>query len=111
MEQAREDLRPVSGSSGGEDCDADGDGAERLVNGMGYGDDGMGGESEVGAADENSVQQPPLLIATVVTEGAAEAGEGRRAAARLERVGREFQREWGREQEQRLGAVAGEDGG
>lgn len=37
---------------------------------------------------------PPLLIGTVVARTAESAGDARRAAARLERMGRLFQREW-----------------
>jgi hypothetical protein len=37
---------------------------------------------------------PPLLIGTVVARTAESAGGARRAAARLERTGRSFQREW-----------------
>ena len=37
---------------------------------------------------------PPRLVGVVVAGSADQTKEARRAAARLERVGREFQREW-----------------
>lgn len=99
VEQAREELRPLSGSSaGGEGLD----GGE-LVNGV----DGKDGLEE---DDEGAVQQPPLLIASVVVPNAGGAGEARRVAAGLERVGREFQREWVRELEEEVETVVAEDG-
>ncbi|KAK4063268.1 uncharacterized protein Triagg1_9534 [Trichoderma aggressivum f. europaeum] len=36
----------------------------------------------------------PVLIGVVVAASSDDAGEARRAAARLERIGREFQKEW-----------------
>lgn len=60
-------------------------------------------EDEEDADDEASLKLPPLLIATVVTPSAAEALDARRAAARLERMGREFQSAWMREQEDARG--------
>lgn len=79
---------------------------EVLVNGV--------EDSETGAEEGNdSLHQPPLLIASVVAPTSADSGNARRAAARLERTGRTFQRECVQEQEQRrhLDAVAdGEDG-
>jgi hypothetical protein len=106
VEQAREDLRPLSGSEAG-DSEEVGDGGA-LVNGVECGKD-MPVEED-GAA-ENVVQQPPLLIASVVTPSAGEAGEARRAAARLERIGKEFQREWVREQEEGLEPATVEEDG
>ena len=94
VEQAREDLRPLSATTEESSEGPHGE-SEALVNGTEYEIDGA---TEV--EEESSVQQPPLLIATVVAPSAAEAGEARRAAARLERTGREFQREWVREQEE-----------
>lgn len=49
-------------------------------------------------ADEDSA---PLLVGVVVAGSADDAREARRAAARLERVGREFQREWAAEAAER----------
>ncbi|KAH6985698.1 hypothetical protein BKA56DRAFT_669957 [Ilyonectria sp. MPI-CAGE-AT-0026] len=44
--------------------------------------------------DPRSEDAAPMLIGVVVAGSAEEAREARRAAARLEHVGREFQREW-----------------
>ncbi|KPM35966.1 hypothetical protein AK830_g10599 [Neonectria ditissima] len=44
--------------------------------------------------DPRSEDAAPVLIGIVVAGSAEEAREARRAAARLESVGREFQREW-----------------
>lgn len=41
--------------------------------------------------------KPPRLVGVVVAGSADQTKEARRAAARLERVGREFQREWATE--------------
>jgi hypothetical protein len=49
---------------------------------------------------ETRIQQPPLLISSVVAPSAADTSEARRAAARLGRAGRDFQREWIRELEE-----------
>jgi hypothetical protein len=43
---------------------------------------------------EDDTVGAPLLVGLVVAESADDALEARRAAARLEKVGREFQREW-----------------
>jgi hypothetical protein len=69
-----------------------------LVNGVINGDEVPSHDNDE-SRGENAVQPPPLLIATVLAPNAADAGEARRAAASLERTGREFQREWAREQE------------
>jgi hypothetical protein len=90
-------------------------GAEVLVNGVDYGkvvsEEAEGEEEE---EDGNARQIPPMLVGTVVAATAAEAGEARRTAARLERMGREFQREWVREldvgSEPATAAGSGEDG-
>jgi hypothetical protein len=79
-----------------------GDNSEVLVN---------GGASGAEDAEESSVQPLPMLIASVVAPTAAESGNARRAAARLEQTGRIVQREWIREYEESHAAVAdGEDG-
>jgi hypothetical protein len=91
-------------------------GAEVLVNGD-YGKDGEEAQEETEDEEGNtsSRQVPPLLVGTVVATTAADAGEARRTAARLERMGREFQREWLREVEAAsetivTAAGSGEDG-
>lgn len=61
-------------------------------------------------SEELSVEAPPLLIATVVGGSAEELREARRAAVKLERIGRGFQREWLRGQEKQDDA-AGDDVG
>lgn len=99
VEQAREDLRPLSGttesSATGQRRDDEG-----LVNGVESGGDELGVQEGEDDVEEDGIQQPPLLIASVVAAHSTDALEARRAAARLERMGREFQREWGREQEE-----------
>ncbi|RSL56518.1 hypothetical protein CEP53_006761 [Fusarium sp. AF-6] len=56
--------------------------------------------------DPRSEDAAPLLVGVVVAGSADEAREARRASARLERVGREFQKEWVAESQDR----AHEDG-
>lgn len=100
VEQAREDLRPLSGTTDSNSVRPEEEGINGLlVNGVNYGRDGeeVEGEEEEGG---NAKQIPPMLVVTVVAASSAEAGEARRVAARLEKMGREFQREWVREQEQ-----------
>ncbi|KAH6682609.1 hypothetical protein B0J14DRAFT_468308 [Halenospora varia] len=70
VEQAREELRPLSGST-----EEDDDNKDR-------------------AEGNSSTHVPPMLIATVVAPSATDAGEARRMAARLEKVGGDFQKEW-----------------
>lgn len=92
-EHARGHLLPLGGGTDTESF------SERRVLGEGVvnGEGNDGGIGEVGEA-ENKRPQPPPLVAFVVASTSAEIGEARRAAARLERTGREFQREWVRKQ-------------
>lgn len=51
----------------------------------------------------SSEDAPPMLVGVVVAASSEEAREARRAAARLERVGREFQKEWTAQAERGVG--------
>lgn len=104
VEQAREDLRPLSGTTDAQSIGEDGGNREALVNGV--------SEAERTEDDEEStVPPPPILIASVVAPTAADAVGARRVAARLEQTGRAFQRAWVREQEESHAVVTdGEDG-
>ncbi|KAI1093158.1 hypothetical protein F5B19DRAFT_451332 [Rostrohypoxylon terebratum] len=51
------------------------------------------------AEDAEDADAPPMLVSLVVAPSADEARDGRRAAARLERVGREIQMRWAEAQE------------
>lgn len=53
-----------------------------------------GEEDEDSTAATKAEEPAPMLVGVVVAGSADEAREARRAAGRLERVGREFQREW-----------------
>ncbi|KID90381.1 hypothetical protein MGU_02258 [Metarhizium guizhouense ARSEF 977] len=63
-----------------------------------------------GTTDEDAETQQspddaaPMLVGVVVAGSSEEAREARRAAARLERVGREFQKEWTAQLERGAGA-------
>lgn len=91
-DQTRAELRQIHGS--GDNDNGEEQGSEVLVNGVG------GLDFDDADDTDNDSIQPPLLIASVVGSSAAQSGDARRAAARLERTGRTFQREWLREQEQ-----------
>ncbi|KAK3684747.1 hypothetical protein B0T22DRAFT_196813 [Podospora appendiculata] len=52
---------------------------------------------------QSSQSLPPMLVAVVVAPDAEHAGEARRAASKLERVGLFFQQAWLEEQRQALG--------
>ncbi|KAN0112692.1 hypothetical protein V8E51_005643 [Hyaloscypha variabilis] len=100
VEQAREDLRPLSGTTDTESMGEHVTSSGVLVNGV---------PESAEDADQSSVQLPPMLIATVVARAAAHVGDARRAAARLEQTGRIVQREWIRENEESV--VADGEGG
>ena len=93
VEQAREELRPLSAATDS------GIESAALVNGVT--NDGQDSLDETEDEEtETRIQQPPLLISSVVAPSAADTSEARRAAARLGRAGRDFQREWIRELEE-----------
>lgn len=82
----------------GEDGEGDVNGTEREeARGGREGGVGTAGDMErqrEGAGDEGA--DPPMLVG-VVSASPGEGGEARRVAARLENVGRQFQREWAAE--------------
>ncbi|KAK1980773.1 hypothetical protein LZ30DRAFT_540983, partial [Colletotrichum cereale] len=53
---------------------------------------------DMGKLGEDSESAAPMLVGVVVAATGEESMEARRAAGRLERVGREFQREWAAEE-------------
>ena len=112
IEQAREELRPLSSGADTERSVAgeEEDSSDIVANGIHY-EDGLEDEADM-EGDGSSAQRPPLLIATVVVTSAADTGEARQAAAKLERLGRDFQQEWKRGQLEQNEAVeaAGEEG-
>ncbi|KAH8590243.1 hypothetical protein B0O99DRAFT_521726 [Bisporella sp. PMI_857] len=89
VEQTRDELRPLSAGTDSNATAADGD--ERTVNGIAV---RPAVEAEYGKERGSAGPQPPLLIASVVAATAQHAGKARVAAAKLERVGKEFQREF-----------------
>jgi hypothetical protein len=91
--RSRDTLRSVGGSTAFEEVEA-----------MEVPDGKSGGEDlEAGPA------AMPLLIGTVVASGPGDISEARRAASKLERVGRVVQREWARGDNDDL--VEGEEDG
>jgi len=113
VEQAREELRPLSSGIDAEHGETEGQehSKKALVNGLRYDEvleeeDNADGEEEEGS----SAHQPPLLIASVIANSAVDTGEARQAAAKLERLGRDFQQEWTREQLEQNEIMAGEEG-
>ncbi|EFQ32374.1 hypothetical protein CGRA01v4_11259 [Colletotrichum graminicola] len=58
----------------------------------------MGAIPDLGKSGEDSGSAAPMLVGVVAAATGEEAMEARRAAGRLERVGREFQYEWAAEE-------------
>ena len=79
-----------------------------VINGLDYGEEG---EDEDEEGHGVAVQRPPLLVASVVAESPAQMLEARRAAADLERFGRQFQRDLVRQNEEPNEVVAAEADG
>ncbi|KAI2606013.1 uncharacterized protein GGS25DRAFT_369265 [Hypoxylon fragiforme] len=69
--------------------------------------DDTGGGSPSSEEDANA---PPMLVSIVIAPTADDARDGRRAAARLERVGREVQARWAGAQEQQQSQQQAEEG-
>lgn len=75
--------------------------ADATSNGSAHGKDADNLTSSVDEDDAPDLHHPPhsedaapMLVGVVVAASSEEAREARRAAARLERLGREFQKEW-----------------
>ncbi len=93
VEHAREYPHPPGGGTNTDNFSESRELGEAFVNGqVKDGDIGELGEAA------NKRHQPPLLVASIVASTSAEIGEARRAAARLEMTGREFQKGWVRKQ-------------
>lgn len=58
--------------------------------------------NETGDDPAKSDDAPPMLLSVVVAGSADQTREARRAAARLEKVGRDFQKEWASDSSNRL---------
>lgn len=107
IEQARDDLRPLSASTEGGSDFAITENADILVNGVLNGASGVEGIKE--EEDESTLQRSPLLVASVI---APTLGEARKAAGGLEKTGREIQKELALEQEEgSQEVVSGGEGG
>jgi hypothetical protein len=103
-----------SGTTDGSDVAENQAEVEGMVNGNVNGGDYAGNGRSANTEDhdepieeETSLQQPPMLIASVVAPNALDTLDARRIAARLERMGGEFQREFLREQEEGPEVLAG----
>ncbi|PBP20564.1 hypothetical protein BUE80_DR008688 [Diplocarpon rosae] len=88
-EHAPDSLQHINGT-----FDESRETGDLLANGTVHAEVSGAGESE------NKQQNSPLLIASVIASSSVEIGEARRAAAKLERTGRDFQREWALKQDQ-----------
>ncbi|CAG8980582.1 hypothetical protein HYALB_00002580 [Hymenoscyphus albidus] len=115
IEQARDELRPLSGNTETTETDSpihrenQLTGSAPLTNGTST----IANPTE--STEESGPAQPPLLVATVIAPSIADAREARRLAGRIERIGKDFQREWVVEQTQTEeresdGGSEGEDG-
>ncbi|KAH7407479.1 hypothetical protein BKA64DRAFT_418747 [Cadophora sp. MPI-SDFR-AT-0126] len=104
IEQHQENLHLLDETSNDENT------FEEPVNGL---HESAHRSREVAAGGIEQRNRPPLLIATVVASSATEIGEARRSAARLEKTGGDFQREWSSKLAKDSSAAAtmsGEDG-
>lgn len=112
LEQARDELRPLSGTTEtGSPTQR-----ERQLTGSSTVPNGATTMTSTNkTSEESNSAQPPLLVATVIAPTASDAGEARRLAGRIEKIGKDFQREWVAEQAQiedieGAGSSEGDDG-
>ncbi|KAL3422493.1 hypothetical protein PVAG01_06649 [Phlyctema vagabunda] len=108
VQSARDELRPLTATT----VDSDPDEPEEegtLVNGVGGREDDAKDIDDDDGEEDPSVA--PLLIASVVAPKTEDTTDARRAAAKLEKMGKEFQRVWTMEQEEgrKIGGAAGDD--
>ncbi|RDW82013.1 hypothetical protein BP6252_03125 [Coleophoma cylindrospora] len=94
VQEAREGLRPLTATTAGSNSEEGPEEDGTLVNGSTACGERIAGTE---AVEETNLSSAPLLIGTVIAPRTDEVADARRAAARLEKLGVEFQRVWVRE--------------